>query len=366
MNKIPNSMPYLKGKELEYVTEALNSGWISSQGAFVTKFEEEFARWNGSKFASSVSNGTVALHLALEALGIGEGDEVIVPALTFIATANVVVYTGATPIFADVDINTWNIDPKSVEEKITNRTKAIIPVHLYGNPANMSEIMALSEKYGLYVIEDAAEAHGSTFKGKKVGSIGHIGCFSFFGNKIISTGEGGMVVTDDPEIFEKLNLLKNHGMPKNRKYWHPVIGFNYRMTNLQAAVGCAQLENADTFIKQRKRIEDKYNDLLSQEKNIVLQKTYPEAAKVNWLYSILVNTDSELVRNDLLSYLDSNEIEVRPTFNLINNMPCYSDYSSQILKNSAKISQTGLSLPVFYEITNEQIEYICNRVKEFF
>lgn len=235
--KIPLAYPLLNGNEKKYVLDCLHTSWISSVGKYVDQFEKSFQDFCGTKYAISCANGTVALHLALLACGIGKGDEVIVPTLTYIASANAVSYCGALPVFVDSEKDTWNMDPAKIEEKINERTKAIIAVHLYGHPVNMEPILKIAEKYGLIVIEDAAEAHGAEYKGKKVGSIGHIGCFSFFGNKIITTGEGGMITTNDDALNEKIRLLKNQGMDQNRKYWFPVIGYNYRLTNLQAAIG---------------------------------------------------------------------------------------------------------------------------------
>ena len=238
----PVAEPRFGDAELRYVSECVLTGWVSSAGKFVKKFEDLFAAFCGTKFAVTTTNGTTALHLSMLALGIGPGDEVIVPSLTFISTANAVTFTGAKPVFIDSEPYTWNIDPVGIEKAITSRTKAIIPVHLYGHPADMDPILEIANKYGLAVVEDAAEAHGALYKDKKVGSLGKIGMFSFFGNKIITTGEGGMIVTDDQKLAEKLRILRDHGMDPNKKYWHDRLGFNYRMTNLQAAIGVAQVK----------------------------------------------------------------------------------------------------------------------------
>src|SRR6266849_8650115 len=240
--RIPVAAPSIGEEEMANVMEAMRSGWISSLGAFIGQFERDFAAVCGVAHGVAVANGTTALHLALVAAGVGPGDEVIIPSLTFVATANVVHYCGATPMFADSDPETWQLDPAKLEARITPRTRAIIPVHLYGHPCDMDAILELSARRGLAVVEDAAEAHGAEYRGRRVGAVGTVGCFSFYGNKIITTGEGGMCVTDDAALAERLRLLRDHGMDPKRPYWHEVVGYNYRMTNLQAAVGVAQVK----------------------------------------------------------------------------------------------------------------------------
>ncbi|MEK7165902.1 MAG: DegT/DnrJ/EryC1/StrS aminotransferase family protein, partial [Patescibacteria group bacterium] len=241
MKYIPVAKPSIDLTEEKNIIACVKSTWISSTGKYISDFESTFASLVGVKYAISCSNGTAALHLALLSLNIGPGDEVIVPALTFIATANVVKYVGATPVLVDVLPDTWTIDPQLVEKRVSPKTRAIIPVHLYGYPSDMTPLQKIASRNNIALIEDAAEAHEATYKRKKVGSIGDLGCFSFFGNKIITTGEGGMISTNDSNIKNKIELLKNHGMSKTRKYFHPILGYNYRMTNLQAAIGTAQL-----------------------------------------------------------------------------------------------------------------------------
>jgi len=245
---IPVANPVLNGNEKKYVLDCLESTWISSSGKYVKRFEEGFANYCCVKHALSCCNGTVALHLALLALGVGPEDEVIVPTLTFVATTNAVSYCGARPVFIDVDQETWNIDPALIEEKITTRTKGIIAVHLYGHPVDMDPIISIAFNHNLFVIEDAAEAHGAKYKGRMIGSISDIATFSFYGNKIITTGEGGMVVTSDDTLANKINQLKESGMDPDKRYWFPTIGYNYRMTNVAAAIGLAQLEKIDEHI----------------------------------------------------------------------------------------------------------------------
>jgi perosamine synthetase len=342
--RLPVAEPSLGEKELLYVTECVLTGWVSSAGKFVVRFEEMFAEFCGTRYAIATSNGTTALHLALLALDIGPGDEVIVPTLTFIATANAVTYTGACPVFVDSEPDTWNIDPNLIEEAITSRTKAIIPVHLYGHPANMDPILEIAARYGLAVIEDAAEAHGARYKGRRVGGIGDIGAFSFYGNKIITTGEGGMVVTNRADLAEKVRMLRDHGMSPERRYWHPVLGYNYRMTNLQAALGVAQMEKIDIILSTKQRIAQAYKERLREVPGITLPPEAPWAQNVYWLYSILV--DAEIfghTRDDLRTRLSEQGIETRPLFPPVHTQPIYN--RGQCLPVAERLAATGLSLP---------------------
>lgn len=262
MNKIPIYKPSITGNEKKYVNECLDSTWISSKGKFVNEFEARFCEYTNVKYATTVSNGTVALHLALLALGIGSGDEVIVPTLTYIASVNAIAYTGAIPVFADSREDTWQVDPEDVRRKITSKTRAIMAVHLYGHPCDMDKIMTIAKEHGLFVIEDCAEAFGTLYKGKHVGSFSDISTYSFFGNKTITTGEGGIVVTNDETLFDRAVHFKGQGLAKHREYWHDVIGYNYRMTNICAAIGLAQLEQAKEFIEKKRQIATWYKDNL--------------------------------------------------------------------------------------------------------
>jgi perosamine synthetase len=297
---IPVSEPTITEKEIEYVMQAVKSGWVSSLGEYINKFEDEFAKFVGTKYALTVSNGTVGLHLALVSLGIKEGDEVIVPDLTFIATANAVKYTGAKPVFADIDKETWCISPDDIKKKITSKTKAIIPVHLYGHPVDMDPILKIAKEYNLYVIEDCAESHGAEYKGKKVGSIGHCGVFSFYGNKIITTGEGGMITTNDEKIYEKARYLRDHAMSKEKRYWHTEIGYNYRLTNIQAALGLAQLERIDEIIQKKKEIFNWYQEGLKGLENIKLNPEKEWAKNVYWMVCLVNENFDEEKRENLL------------------------------------------------------------------
>ena len=360
--KIPVAEPLLGQEELELVADCVRSGWISSKGEYIGRFEEEFARYCGCKYGVAVHNGTVALHLALVALGVGPGDEVIMPDLTFIATANAVIYTGAKPVYVDVHPRYWCMDPEKVEERITDRTKAIIPVHLYGHPCDMDAIRDIAEDHGLYVVEDAAEAHGAEYKGRKVGSLSDVACFSFYGNKIITTGEGGMCVTDNEELAEKMRLLRNHGMDPNRRYWHIMVGFNYRMTNIQAAIGLAQLKKLDKFIEVKRRNARLYSSLLEDVKGIVLPPEEPWAKSVYWLYSILIEDDFGMSRDELMRFLEEHGVETRPFFNPIHIMPPYR--TGESFPVTERLARTGINLPSSVKLTEEEIEYVANLIRE--
>lgn len=340
---IPVAEPSLGIKEFGYLAEACLSGWISSSGHYVGQFEKLFSSYCTSPYGVAVSNGTTALHLALAALEIGPGDEVIVPDLTFAATINTVLYTGATPVIVDIDSDSWCIDPQAVAAAVSSRTKAIIPVHLYGQPCDMAAIMVLAQEHGLYVIEDCAEAHGAEFDGQKVGSIGDIGCFSFFGNKIITTGEGGMCTTASPELDARMRLLRDHGMVRGGEYKHEVVGFNYRMTNLQAAIGLAQVERIDQILVERKQIELNYRSQLQGRTNIEFQRDLDNRERVVWLTSVLVDPSG---RTDIIESLRANSIDTRPFFCPLSQMDIYRKYVHSC-RQSCTIAERGLNLPTF-------------------
>lgn len=358
---IPVARPIFGERELEYVTDAVNSGWVSSKGKYIGSFEREFAKYCGTEHATSVANGTVALHLALLSLGIGKGDEVIVPNLTFIAVANAVAYCGAKPVMIDSEFSSWCIDPKKIEEKISKRTKAIIAVHLYGHPADMDRIMEIAKKYRLLVIEDAAEAHGATYGERKVGSIGDIGCFSFYGNKIITTGEGGMLVTNNLKIHERALFLKNHGMSETDHYYHPEIGFNYRLTNLQAALGLAQLERLDYFIEKKRKIAKRYIESLKAVDGISVSPELPGAKSVYWMFSILIGKEYKLTRDGLRKLMLEKGIETRPFFKCLNKQPPYQCVNDLLISEHLSIS--GINLPSSADLMEEEIDYICSVIK---
>lgn len=364
MKHISIANPVFNGREKEYLTECIDTGWISANGRFIREFEEAFAEYCGVKYALAASNGTVTLHLILVALGVGPGDEVIMPSLTYVATANAVTYCGATPVFVDSIPDTWNIDPIAVEMAITPRTKAIIPVHLYGLPADMKPMMNLARKYNIVVIEDAAEAHGALYHGKCVGSIGHVGSFSFFGNKIITSGEGGMITTDDQALYEKMKILRSQGVDPNKKYWHSVIGFNYRMTNMQAAVGLAQLEQINWHLEERKRVTSLYQTYFSTLNDYIdLQSVPMNTTHVYWMNSILLKDRVTLTRDEVIKRMEAYNIETRPFFYPVHRMPPYFDSKVQTPVAEA-LSQRGINLPSHALLTEQDIEYIMTCLKQ--
>ena len=360
----PVAEPQFGGAELKYVSECVLTGWVSSAGKFVKKFEDLFAAFCGTKFAVTTTSGTTALHLSMLALGIGTGDEVIVPSLTFISTANAVTFTGAKPVFVDSEPYTWNIDPAGIEKAITSKTKAIIPVHLYGHPADMDPILEIANKYSLAVVEDAAEAHGALYKGKKVGSLGVMGVFSFFGNKIITTGEGGMIVTDKKELAEKVRILRDHGMDTRQRYWHPVLGYNYRLTNIQAALGVAQMERIDQIIMKKIKLAEFYREELGCIKGIILPPEADWAKNVYWLFSVLINEDQLcFTRDQIMEELKQKGIETRPFFPPVHNQPVYA--TCQKLPIAENLSLRGLSLPSFPNLSIDNIKNIAGYIKDF-
>ena len=362
---IPISEPCLGDEELNNVVEAIRSGWISSQGKFILEFERKFAQYCGVRHGIATSNGTVALHLALKALGIREGDEVLVPALTFIATANTVTYCNARPVLVDSDPGCWCIDPSRIVESITSRTKAIIPVHLYGHPCDMDAIGDIARRHSLYVIEDAAEAHGALYKGRRVGSFGNVNCFSFFGNKIISTGEGGMCLTDDEDLAKRMKILRDHGMNPNKRYWYDVVGFNYRMTNLQAAIGAAQVDKLDRLVARRRQLAEWYNDAfrgLAERGLITRPPEMPWAKSVYWMYSILLEDGSGMSRDEMISALKDKGIETRPLFYPLHLMPPYQGHSPKGFPIAEELSRKGLNLPSGPGVGQEEVAMIVNAV----
>ncbi|MBL4578564.1 MAG: aminotransferase class I/II-fold pyridoxal phosphate-dependent enzyme [Flavobacteriales bacterium] len=353
--RLPVATPDLKGNELSYLVEAFLSTWISSTGAYINKFEEQFSHYCDQQYGVATSNGTTALHLALTTLGIKEGDEVIVPDLTFAATINVVLYCKATPVIVDVELDSWCIDPEEIKKAITPKTKAIIPVHLYGQPCDMDPIMAIAEEHNLYVVEDCAEAHGAKYKGKVIGSFGHVNCYSFYGNKIITTGEGGMCVTNDKELDRKMRVYRDHGMSKEKRYWHEVVGFNYRMTNLQAAIGVAQLERIEEIHKFRSDIEQSYKANLNDLEELEFQRDDLEGReKITWLVCALITGDK---RDEYMEALNQRGLDCRPFFYPLSTMPIYKEY---IASNtvSINVSTHGINFPTSKEVDQKTIDLV--------
>jgi len=358
--KLPVASPNLEGNEFNYLVEAFLSTWISSTGAYINQFEEKFAAYCGQKHGVATSNGTVALHLALTALGIKEGDEVIIPDLTFAATINAVLYCNATPVIVDVEEESWCIDPEEIKKAITPKTKAIIPVHLYGQPCDMDPIMELARANNLYVVEDCAEAHGALYKGKVVGSFGDINCFSFYANKIITTGEGGMCITNDAELDRKMRVYRDHGMSKEKKYWHEVVGFNYRMTNLQASIGVGQLERIDDIINFRKSIESDYINELEGLNHVKFQGQPLDNKKVTWLVCATIENGR---RDEYMDALNGDGIDCRPFFYPLSEMPIYAKYcySNQV---STLISRKGVNFPTSQKVSADTLRLIRSTLEK--
>jgi perosamine synthetase len=349
-----------------YVNECLDTNWISSNGRFIKEFETKFAEYCGVKHAIRCCNGTAALHLALLALGVGKGDEVIVPDFSMIASSNAVIYTGATPIFVDSNLKTWNIDVEKIEEKITTKTKAIMIVHTYGNPVEMKKAWQLATTYGLYIIEDAAEAHGASVDDKMTGNLGHIAAFSFYANKIINTGEGGMVTTNDDELAKKVKSLKNHCFGEPR-FIHNEIGYNYRMTNICAAIGLSQLEQAKALVEGRRFNAHLYNKKLKDVPGIILPPASMNNRKnVHWMYGILVDEEKFGMNKDtLMKKLYEKGIETRSFFYPLHAQPCYAYLAcKEEYPNAQYLYEHGLYLPSSTHINEQQINYVVDTIKE--
>lgn len=369
---IPVCEPMLAGNELKYVTEAVSTGWISSSGKYVTEFENQFAEYCGCKYGIAVCNGTIALHLALIGLGIGKGDEVIVPTFTMIASAFAVCYTGAKPVFVDADKDTWNIDVKKIEEKITSKTKAIMPVHIFGKMCDMDAIHALAKKYKLYVLEDAAEAHGASYHGVKAGASSDIAAFSFFANKNITTGEGGMVVTNNKEFYDRARYFKNVCFPLDgpRNYQHEDIGYNYRMSNVVAAIGLAQVEKADDYKEMRIRNHQLYKKYLSDVPGILFQsEPDKDCIDVCWMNTIVIDPAKYGHHKDeLIAHLKENEIDTRLLFTGMHKQKAMMDYGCDCSGEYPVcewLTENGFYLPSSSSLTEEQIIFISKVIRDY-
>lgn len=355
MQKIRLYEPDLSGNEMAYVVDCLSSTWISSNGEYIRKFEQAFADYVDSEHAVAVCNGTLALHLALAALELGPGDEVIVPTFTYIASINTIAQVGATPVFVDCNLDTWVIDCADVKRLITPRTRAIMAVHLYGGLCDLAALSALAERHGLHLIEDASEALGCSWNGRHAGTWGTCGTFSFYGNKTITTGEGGMVVTNDADLAERLKLLRNQGQHPSRRYWHVERGFNYRMTNICAAIGLAQMERLDQILNRKRHIAARYRQRL-QNHGVLLQARPPELESGEWLVTLLL--PDEVSRDSVMYRLDAEGIESRPTFCCAHQMPMYE--VPLALPRSEAISRRGISLPSHPLLSDEDVDRVCD------
>lgn len=360
---IPVAEPALIGNEKEYVLDCLESTWISSNGKYIERFERAFAEFCGVKHALSCCNGTVALHLALLALGVGPGDEVIVPTLTYVASANAVAYCGARPILVDSEPETWNINPGLILKHITPRTKGIMVVHLYGHPTDMDPILALARQHGLFVLEDAAEAHGAEYKGQRVGSIGEIATFSFYGNKVITTGEGGMVVTNDDDLARKVRQLKGQGQDPERRYWFPVRGYNYRMTNVEAAIGLAQMEKIDWHMQRRRENAEWYRKYLGGKAQFTLSPEMPWARNAYWINCVVLDGAFPLSRDAVMKELARAGVETRPFFYPMHTLPMYREAGTNF-PLAERLAAQGINLPSSATLTEEDVAYVCHTLVE--
>jgi len=359
--KFPVYQPSLKGNEKKYVDDCLDSTWISSKGKYIKLFEDSFSEFVNINHSVAVSNGTVALHLALLALGIGEKDEVIVPTFTYVASVNAIKYVNAKPVFVDSDPQTWQIDPTKIREKITKKTKAIMAVHIYGHPCDMKQIKKIAKENNLYIIEDCAEAIGSSYDNKHAGSFGDIATFSFFGNKAITTGEGGMVCTNKKSLNDLVIRLKGQGLATGKEYFHDIIGYNYRMTNICAAIGFAQLERISDILKEKDRVISAYKKDL---KNVPVS-IHQEVGNVKhsyWMFTILASSKKE--KSELRAYLAENGIETRPAFHPVHTMPMYIDGNSYPVAED--LAKRGINLPSYPDLSNEDIRFITSKIAAYY
>jgi len=362
MERILTAGPDIGTEELMYVLDAVRTGWGANWNNYLKRFEEAFAKYVGVKYCMATSSCTGALHLSLAALGIGPGDEVIVPDLTWIASVSIVNYVGATPVFVDVRKSDWTIDTKKIEAAITKKTKAIIPVHTYGYPCDMEKIIEIAKKHKLFVVEDAAPAVGATVNEQKVGTFGEFGCFSFQGAKLLVTGEGGMLCTNNKDLFEKAKNLNDHGRDKNIQFWINQIGFKYKMSNMQAAFGLAQLEKIDFLIKRKKKIFEEYTKRLGVIPEITFCIDQPNRKSIFWMTSILLNDDCKVSRDEMIKQLDEKyNIDTRPVFPKVSKFPMYKEIENPV---SEYVSKRGINLPSAVGLEERDIERVCTAIKE--
>jgi len=351
--------PLLNGNEKKYLKQCIDTGWISSEGEFVTRFENEMASYVGRNYGISVTNATAALEVAIDALDFAVGDEIIMPAFTIISCILPMIKRGIVPVLVDADINSWNMDIDQIETKITDKTKAIMVVHIYGMPCEMDKILELSRKYNLKIIEDAAEVHGQEYKGKKCGSFGDISIFSFYANKIITTGEGGMIVTDDPELAARCKSIRNLCFKPEQRFVHDELGFNYRMTNIQAALGVAQLEKIDDHIKRKREIGKKYNKLLKNESKINLPMENADYSEnIYWVYGVTLKKEIKVSASKVMEMLKERGIGTRPFFYPMHKQPVLNKmglFLNQEYPVSEYLYEKGFYLPSGLGITDAQI-----------
>ncbi|MEP7200684.1 MAG: DegT/DnrJ/EryC1/StrS family aminotransferase [Chloroflexota bacterium] len=362
---IPVCEPRLDGNEEKYLLQTVRSTWISSAGKFLTDFEHLFAEKVGAKYGVAVNNGTTALHLALATLGVGPGDEVIVPTFTMIASANAVLYMGAQPVFIDSEPETYNMDVAQLEGKITERTKVIMPMHTYGHPVDMDPLLDIARQHDLFVLSDAAESHGAEYKGKPIGGLDDLATYSFYANKIITTGEGGMITTNNAEIAKIARNLKDHAFSHERHFWHKYLGYNFRMTNMQAAVGLAQTERFEFLVECRRKNAEMYSELLSAVPGLTLPPEKPWAKNVFWMYGILVHPEFGLTRDELRERLAKRGIETRTFFIPIHLQPIYyAAHGREQFPVAEMLCARGMYLPSASTLTPSDIEFIAQCIRE--
>lgn len=364
---VPVCTPQLDGHEAAYVRTCLDTNWVSSMGEFIPRFEGMFSHLCGASFGVACCNGTAAIHLALEALGIGPGDEVIIPSFTLIVSANMVCLTGATPVLVDVRPDTWCLDPALLEAKITPRTKAIMPVHMYGHPCDMDAILAIARRHKLYVIEDAAQAHGATYRGRVVGGIGDVGCFSFYGNKIITTGEGGMVVTSDAVVAERAAMLRNQAFGEER-FVHEHVGFNYRMTNIAAAIGVGQCERFEEKLRRKREIAGRYDELLADVEGLRRPAKAAGCEPVCWMYGVVLEESFGASKYEVMRTLAARGVETRSFFIPMHQQPVFDGTNSRWpdLRGehpvSERLGRCGFYLPTGLDIAEDDQVYVVEQL----
>lgn len=356
---IPLSKPDISTAEIEYANEAVLSTQLSGFGPFIDQFEEKFANEVGTTYSLVSSSGTTALHLALLALGVGPGDEVLVPAQTYVATANAVAYVGATPIFVDVDPSNWCLSVATIQDHRTSRTVGIISVDLYGFLPDYSELRDFADAHGLWIVEDAAQATFASRHGVRAGSFGDISCFSFFGNKILTCGEGGAVTTNDADLYGRMRQFRGQGVDSTRRYWFPVIGYNYRLSNVSAAILCAQLERKDEILYRRREVFSWYFEALAGHPRIETRVPDLGVVTAPWLFTTLLRPRSGASRDTIATWMHEQGVETRPTFVSLDSLPPYA--SPRLLKPAVShdISDRGLSLPTFAELSRQEVEFIA-------
>jgi perosamine synthetase len=369
MKRIPVAGPWITQKEIDYVTDAVTNAWYSDANVYNQRFEEAFAAYIGVRYAVALPSCTSAIHLSLAALGVGPGDEVIVPDATWIASAAPITYVGATPVFADIDPLTWCLSAESFEACITPKTKAVIPVDLYGNMPDMDAIRDVAQRHKIAIIEDAAEAHGSEYKGRKAGSFGATGVFSFHGSKTLTTGEGGMLVTDDETLYRQILVLRDHGRkPGDKMFWNTEVAFKYKMSSLQAALGLAQLERIDELVDRKRQIFSWYQELLANVDGVTLNYEAPGTKNSYWMVTVVLDEEFGITKEQMIEQLSAYGIDTRPFFHPLSSIPAYADLeeaqAAQLQnRNSYKLCPYGVNLPSAMNLELEQVQHTCNALK---